>query len=248
MTRHAAGELRHALLELFLVVVAGGFLDLGADGGHARLDLVFLAGAVDDRRVFLGDLDALGLAEVLQGHVLELEAELFGDDRAAREDGDVFQHGLAAVAEARGLHGAGLEDAAQVVHHQGGERLAVDVFGDDEERAAGLGHLLEHRQEVADVGDLLVVQEDERVLEDGDLAVRVVDEVGRQVAAVELHALDDVELVLERLAVLDRDHAFLADLVHRVRDDLADVRRRRWRRWSRPGRFPWRSCRAWRSS
>ncbi len=155
--------------------------------------------------------------------VLELQAQFLGDDGAAGEDGDVFQHGLAAVAEARGLDGAGLEDAAQVVHHQGGERLAVDVFGDDEERLAGLGDLLEDRQEVADVGDLLVVQEDERVLEDGDLAIRVVDEVGRQVAAVELHAFDDVELVVERLAVLDRDHAFLADLVHRIRDDLADV-------------------------
>ena len=34
---------------------------------------------------------------------------------------------------------------------------------------------------------------------------------GAQVAAVELHALDDVEFVLQGLAVLDRDHAFLAD-------------------------------------
>src|SRR5690606_10595047 len=52
--------------------------------------------------------------------------------------------------------------------------------------------------------------------------VGVVDEVGRQVATVELHALDHVEFVLERLAVFDGDDAFLADLVHRIGDDLAD--------------------------
>jgi hypothetical protein len=189
----------------------------------AGLDVLFLAGAVDDGRGFLGDLDALGAAEVLQLRVLELEAQLFGDHRAAGEDRDVFQHGLAAVAEARRLDGGGLQDAAQVVHDQRRERLAVDVFGDDQQRTAGLGDLLQDRQEITDVGDLLVVQEDERVFEERDLLVRVVDEVRRDVAAVELHAFDEIQLVLQALAVLDRDHAFLADLVHRVGDELADV-------------------------
>ena len=41
-------------------------------------------------------------------------------------------------------------------------------------------------------------------------------------ATVELHALDDLEFVLEARAFLDRDHAFLADLFHRVGDLLAD--------------------------
>jgi len=165
----------------------------------------------------------LAWPEVFQGGLFQGQADFLGDDLAAGEDGDVFEHGLATVAEARRLDRAGLEDAADVVHHQGGERFAVDVFGDDQQRTAGLGDLLEHRQQIADVGDLLVEQQDERVLEDRDLLVRVVDEVGRQVAAVELHAFDDVQLVVQRLAVFDGDHAFLADLVHRVGDDVADV-------------------------
>ncbi len=70
--------------------------------------------------------------------------------------------------------------------------------------------------------DLLVVQQDVRILEDRHLLVRVVDEVRRDVAAIELHAFDQLELVLEPLAVLDGDHAFLADLVHRLGDRLAD--------------------------
>ena len=102
--------------------------------------------------------------------------------------------------------------------------LAFDFLGDDHQRLARLGHLLQQRQELADRADLLVVQQDVDILQHGDLLFRVVDEVGREIAAVELHALDDVELVLQALAVLDRDHAFLADLVHGVGDDLADVR------------------------
>jgi hypothetical protein len=48
-------------------------------------------------------------------------------------------------------------------------------------------------------------------------------EVRREVAAVELHALDDLELVCEALGLLDGDDALLADLLHRVGQDLADL-------------------------
>src|SRR4029453_775501 len=51
---------------------------------------------------------------------------------------------------------------------------------------------------------------------------RIGDEVGREVAAVELHAFNHVELEFEALGFLDRDHAFLADLLHRFGDLLAD--------------------------
>src|SRR4029077_5369852 len=60
----SAGELRHALLQLFLVVFGSGFLDLLADRLDARLDVSALAGAVDDRGVFLLHDDLLRLAQV----------------------------------------------------------------------------------------------------------------------------------------------------------------------------------------
>ena len=98
--RHTAGQLGYALLQLFLVVVAGGFVDLLADVLHPRFDLLGIARAVDDGGFFLAHLDALGLAQIIQSRLLELQADLVGDHRAAGQDGDVFQHGLAAVAEA----------------------------------------------------------------------------------------------------------------------------------------------------
>src|SRR5690606_14755958 len=50
----------------------------------------------------------------------------------------------------------------------------------------------------------------------------VVAAVRREVAAVERHALDDVEFVLQARAFLARDRAFRTDLLHRVGDDVAD--------------------------
>ena len=106
------------------------------------------AGAVDDRRVVLVDRDALGLAEILQRHVLELEPELLGDHLAAGQDRHVLEHGLAAVAEARRLHRGHRERAADLVHHERGERLALDVLGHDQQRLALARDLLEQRQQV----------------------------------------------------------------------------------------------------
>jgi hypothetical protein len=45
------------------------------------------------------------------------------------------------------------------------QRFAVDVFRDDHERTARARHLLEQRQEVLHRADLLLVDQDDRVLE-----------------------------------------------------------------------------------
>ena len=64
--RDAAGELGQTLLQLLLVVVRGGLLDLRLDLRDAALDVGLVAGAVDDRGVLLVDADPLGLAEHLR--------------------------------------------------------------------------------------------------------------------------------------------------------------------------------------
>ncbi len=220
--RHTTGQLGHALLQLFAVIVAGGFFDLHANLLDAGFDVSGSTGAVDDDGVFLADFDPFGLAQVGQRDFFQRQAHFFGDDLAAGQDGDVFQHGLAAVAKARGFDRHHFEDAANGVDHQRGERFAFDVFGNDQQRTTGLGHPFQRRQQVADVADFLVEQQHEGVVQQRGLFFRVVDEVGREVAAVELHAFDDVELVVQALAVFDRDDAFFADLVHRVGNDVAD--------------------------
>ena len=78
---------------------------------------------------------------------------------------DVFQHRLAAIAEARSLHGAGVQRAAQLVDHQGGQRFAFHFLGDDQQRLAGARDLLEQRQQVLHVADLLLVDQDVGIFE-----------------------------------------------------------------------------------
>ena len=114
-------------------------------------------------------------------------------DLAVGQHRDVLQHRLATIAEARRLDGADLERAAQLVHDERRERLTFDVFGDDEQRTTLLRDLLQHREQILHRRDLLVVDQDERVLEHGFHLLRIGDEVRRDVAAIELHALDRLE-------------------------------------------------------
>ena len=143
-----------------LVIVAGGVFDLGANLLHTAFDVAGLAGAFDDRGVVLVDGDLLGAAEVLELHVLELDAEVFGDGLAAGEGGDVFEHGFAAIAKARGLDGSALQRAAELVDDQSRQRFAFDVLSDDQEGLAHLGDLLEQREQILHRADLLFVDED----------------------------------------------------------------------------------------
>src|ERR1043165_8587945 len=220
--RDAADELGEPLLQLLAVVVRGRVVNLRADGLDAPLDVAGLARALDDGRVVLVNRHLHGAPQVFDPHVLKLDAEVFRDDLAARKYRDVFEHRLATVAEARSLHRRDVESAAQLVDDERGERLALDIFGDDEQRLAHLRDLFEERQQVFHRADLLLVDEDQRVVEHGLHPFGVGDEVRAEVAAVELHALDHVQLGLHRLRLLDRDDAVLADLVHRFRNQLAD--------------------------
>src|SRR5712664_3249507 len=220
---NATDQLGKALLELFLVVVGGGVFDLRADLLHTAFDVRGLAGAFDDRGVVLVDGDLLGASEILKLDVLELDAEVFGDGLAAGERGDVFEHGLAAVAKARGLDGGALQRAAELVHHEGGQRFAFDVFSDDQEGLAHLGGLLEQREKILHRADFLFVDKDTNVLEDAFHALGVGDEVGGEVAAVKLHAFDYFEGGFHRLGFLDGDDPILADILHGFGDDAADL-------------------------
>src|SRR5690606_17674034 len=219
---NTAGQLGQTLLQFFLVVVGGGVFDLLADLSHARFDVGLSAGTVDDGGVVLGQNHTLGVTQVLQGGAFQAQADFLGNHGTAGEDGDVLQHGLATITEARSLDGGDLDDTAHVVDHQGRQGFAFDVLSHDQQRPAGLGHCFQYRQQFANVGDLLIDQQQQRAFQLGHHGARLVDEVGRQVATVELHAFDDGQFVVQARAFFNGDHAFFTDFFHGFGNDVAD--------------------------
>jgi len=139
----AANQLGQALLKLFLVVVRGTLFNLRAELPDSAFDFAGFSGARDDRGVVLIDGNFLGAAQFIESHVFQFDTEIFGDGLPAGENGDVFEHGLAAIAEAGGFNRGALQRAAQLVDHQGGQGFAIDVFSNDQQRLAAFGDLLE---------------------------------------------------------------------------------------------------------
>ena len=66
------------------------------------------------------------------------------------------------------------------------------------------------------------MQKDVGIVQNRNLAIRIVDEVRRQIAAVELHAFHDFQFILQARTVFDGDHAFLADFFHGFGNFLSD--------------------------
>ena len=215
---NATSQLGQALMQLLAVEVGVGVLHFGLDLVDAVLDGSLVAVAIDDGGGVLGDLDGLRVAK--HGHVRvgERHAEVGGDNLTAGDDSDVFQHALAAIAEAGSLNGNAGEGATQLVQQDGSQSLALEILRNDEQRATRLGNFLEHRQQVLDGGNLLVSEQDERVFQNGFHALHVGSHIRGDVALVELHALDRLDVDAEGLGFLDGNDAFLADDFHGLGD------------------------------
>src|SRR4029079_9207337 len=110
------------MLDFLAVEFAGGFVYLELDLGLARLDRVRVALPLDDGGGVLRGGRATRLAQVRQLHAVELAADLLGDDPRTGQGGDVLEHGLAAVAEARCLDGEHAEGALPLFGDTGGAR------------------------------------------------------------------------------------------------------------------------------
>src|SRR3989441_7514051 len=90
--RHAARQLRQALLQLLAVVVRSRLLDLRPDLLDPPLDRTGLARALDDRGLVLVHDHLLGFPEILELDVLQLDPEVLGDRLAAGQGRDVLEH------------------------------------------------------------------------------------------------------------------------------------------------------------
>ena len=108
--------------------------------------------------------------------------------------------------------------------HEGGQGFAVNIFGDDDQVAlADLDEFFEHGDDILGGGDLLVVDQDVGFGDDGFHVLGIGDEVGRDVAAVELHTFDVFVLELQALGFFNGDDAVFADFVHHIGDQVADL-------------------------
>ncbi len=176
--RDTAGQFSYAFLHLFLVVVGGGFFDLYTDLIDSRFDVAGRTRAVDDGGVLLAHLHAFSGPKFFKRSAFEAHADFFGDHLTTSQNGEILQHGFTAVTETRGLHRTDFNDTADIIDHQGRQCFPFDVLSDHEQGAPCFSGGFQHRQHLADVRNLLVVDQNQRVIHFSLHGILIVDEVG----------------------------------------------------------------------
>ena len=90
------------------------------------------------------------------------------------------------------------------------------------ERPLFRSHRLQHAHQLLHRRNLLVGNQDVRLFELRLHLFGIGHEVGRDITAVELHALDHLDMGLGSLGLLDGDDTLVVDLGHRLGDQLTD--------------------------
>ena len=219
----SADQLRQALLELFLVVLGLRILQLPANLVRPRLHGAGLSSAGDNDRVFGGNPDLPGLSEIIKLERFELHAEILEDRLAAGKNRQVLEHGLSALSIGRSLHRRAGKHTLELVDHQGREHLGLHVLGNQQQRPLGRQDLLHDRKQVGKLGQLLLVDENERLLELAEHLVAIGNEMRREIAAVKFHSLDGLDMGLDLLALLDGDDSVLSHRLEGIGDALANL-------------------------
>lgn len=232
-------------LQFLLLVIGSRVRDLIPQLIRSSVDVGFVSLSFEHKRVILGDDDFSNLAQVAQLKTDDISSDIVitpknvipcpyfdvldfdqvgvvSEDDSTGGNGHVLHRRFPVVAEAWGLDCGDLESDLQPIDDQGGQSLAVDVFGDDDQRLPLRIGQLEGRDDALDGGDLLVAEQDQGILELDLGALARVYEVGGDVPSVELHALDDFQFVDQGLAVFHGDDALFANFLHGVGDEFSD--------------------------
>mmetsp|Transcript_41191 Transcript_41191/g.106469 ORF Transcript_41191/g.106469 Transcript_41191/m.106469 type:complete len:390 (-) Transcript_41191:699-1868(-) len=191
-----ARELSEPLLEFLLLILRSSLGDGLTEELAPLLDVVLGTTTVEDNSVVLGNSDLSGSTEHGLVDVLELHAEVLGDDLTASKNSHILKVGLPVITEAGGLDGSDLDGTTESVHDKSGEGLTLNILGNDKEGALLSHNKLEGGHEVLHGGHLLLHKEDVGVLEFALLGLVVSDEIGGDESTVKLHSLYNFQLVL----------------------------------------------------
>ena len=199
-------------------------LQLVAHLSNTSIDCSLVACTVNDNGCVLGNLNGLSGTKSVNGNVCKRHAEVLGNYLAARNNCDVLEDASTTIAEAGSLDGNYVQGATQLVQQQGAQCFALNVFCNDEQRTACLHDAFQQGNHILDGGNLKVGEQDVRIVQNGFHALGVGCHVRRNVTAIVLHALNNIDVDAESLAVLNGNSAVFANFVHCLSDLFADYR------------------------
>ena len=162
------------------------------------------------------------MTELIDGSIFQFQTQFGGDNFCTGQGCDITQHFFSSVAKTRSFYCNAGEGTTQFVQQQGGESFAFDVLSDDEQFLAGLNDLFEQRQDFLNVGDLLVGDEQQSIIQNSFHLVGIGYHVWGDVAAVKLHTFYYFGVGFSGLGFFQSDNAVSGNFFHSFCNQVAD--------------------------
>ena len=143
--RNAAGQFGQTFLQLLTVVVAISLIHLAANLLATILDGLGAAGAFNNRCVVGVNGDLLHLTKLRNGDLVQINSKILHDGLTTSQNGQIFKHGLAAIAVTRRLDRAHIQHAAHLINDKRAQRFARNILRDNQKRLLHIHHFLKER-------------------------------------------------------------------------------------------------------
>src|SRR5258705_4869446 len=143
------------------------------------MQITGFATAIDDSRVVFVNRHTPCAAEVFKLDVLEFDPKVFANDCATGKDRNIFKYRLTPITKAWRLDRCDVERATQFVDHESCKGFAIHILRDNQNWLTQLSDPLKNEQDVSHGRNLLLAEENDRILELRFHGFGIGDEVGR---------------------------------------------------------------------
>ena len=219
---YAAGKLCQSFLIFFLIKCGICFFHALFDLCDTRFDGSLVTRTVCDDGCFLFHTNCFRGTQHIQGCILQGNANLLGDNLTACQCRDICQLCFSSFTVAGCLYRNAGEYITQLVHNQSCQNLAFYVLCNQKQLSACLHYLLQNRQDFLNIGNFLICNQNQRLLQNRYHLIHIRRHVCGKIPSVELHPFYQSQLCFHGLGFLNGDNAVICNLIHCFRNHLAD--------------------------
>ena len=139
------------------------------------------------------------MTEHFKACVLKLKTYLGGDDLTACKNSDIAKHFFSAVAKSGSLDSNTNKCAAELVKHESGKSLTLNILCYYHKLSACLNYLLKNREDLLNIRYLFIGDKYKGVVKNSLHLIHIGCHIGREVSAVKLHTLNYLGVGICRL-------------------------------------------------
>ena len=209
---NSTSQLCQSFLKFFAIVLAICFRDFLSNHRHTTVNISLLTSPLNDSRVLGINTNFFSYTKISELDTFELDAQVLENSLRIGQDGNIFQHRLAAVSVTWSLDRTDLQNPSHLINNESGQRLTLDILGNNQQREAGLRRFFEQWNQRLGTANLIFVNQNPTIIELDNLIVDIGDEMRRQISSLKLHPLHQLNLSGNLTTFLNGNHPILTNL------------------------------------